>query len=151
MDIFIREAIHTDIPNLRNLNLISSSKKLLSYTENKKDLLFLDKYRENGGNFWVVISENLVIGMVGVVFKGDRVAKIRALRVHPDFRKKGIATKLMMTLERYCKDHHIKKMVLGVSEDSMSAISLYQKFEFSKYNEKTLPNGLKVYYLEKNI
>ena len=71
-------------------------------------------------------------------------AHITNFATHPDYRRKGIATFLMMDLIEDCYKKMIKYVTLEVRESNIPAISLYDKFGFSTIGTR------KNYYQDNN-
>ncbi|MDX1950315.1 MAG: ribosomal protein S18-alanine N-acetyltransferase [Rickettsiales bacterium] len=61
-----------------------------------------------------------------------RETEVIDLGVHPDFRKLGIAQKLLARLEEYSKKANSKEIQLEVRDDNVPAINLYRKLGFIK-------------------
>ncbi len=57
---------------------------------------------------------------------------ITTLAVHPNYRNKGIADKLLYTLINDAKKSNIKWLTLEVRVSNIPAINLYRKFHFSQ-------------------
>lgn len=72
-----------------------------------------------------------LIGYIGMWNVGD-TSEITNIAVHPDYRRKGIATKLVNELETLCLDIDILYINLEVRESNCKAISLYNKLGFEK-------------------
>ena len=78
--------------------------------------------REDGkiigyGGFWTTIDE----------------AQITNIAVHPDYRKRGVASKI---LEEILASATCKSFVLEVRKSNLAAISLYEKYGFSACGER---------------
>ena len=67
-----------------------------------------------------------------------------ALAIDEDYRKNGIATKLLEKMIILAKENHANKVFLEVSACNLAAIKLYQKFGFSKIGIR------RNYYQKKN-
>ncbi len=79
---------------------------------------------------WVADYHDDVIGMIGVQKMSEHEAEIRRLRVRPQYRRKGLGTKLMETALGFCRHHGYLKVVLDVRVERGPAIALFQKFGF---------------------
>lgn len=86
-----------------------------------------------------------IVGSVRGFIKNDTV-HIGKLIVHPDFRRKGIGTKLLLEIESRFPDYRYE---LFTSTQSVSNISLYQSLGYKIFKEESVKNGLKFSYLEK--
>ena len=67
-----------------------------------------------------------------------------ALAIDEDYRKNGIATKLLEKMIILARENHANKAFLEVSACNLAAIKLYQKFGFSKIGIR------RNYYQKKN-
>lgn len=76
-------------------------------------------------------KNNELIGYIGMWNVGD-ASEITNIAVHPDYRRKGIATELVNELETLCLDIDILYINLEVRESNCKAISLYDKLGFEK-------------------
>lgn len=71
-------------------------------------------------------------------------AHITTIATHPDFRRQGIALRLMTDLVEECYKKMIKYITLEVRASNVPAISLYEKFGFSTIGTR------KKYYQDNN-
>ena len=69
---------------------------------------------------------------------------ITTLSVHPDFRKQGVAQKLIFAIVDDCYKAKIKYITLEVRESNVAAISLYEKNGFKSIGTR------KGYYQDNN-
>ena len=145
-----------DKVNVQILNKLSSIGQLDDYARDKKPLANIkNDYFDKGGHFWVVdhIKENKIVGMIGLKIISSHIAKMKSLRVHPDYRKQGIAKKLISILEEHAQKKGIKKIVLGVGDDkqSLPAIKLYESLGYELTQKKKKAPGAIALYYEKNL
>lgn len=145
-----------DKNKVKLLNQQSSTKLLSDYAEDKKPLSSIQEdYFDKGGHFWVVedTKETKIIGMIGLKSISPNVGKMKSLRVHPNYRRQGIAKKLIAMLEKYARDKGLKKIVLGVGndEDSIPAIKLYQSLGYKFTHKKEKVPGVIALYYEKEL
>jgi len=86
---------------------------------------------DDGSSFWVAeAADEGVIGMVGVRREGESMAKMRRLRVHQDWRKRGIGKRLVREALGFCRDRGYVKVALQAEVEQEAAISLFQRFGF---------------------
>ncbi len=73
-------------------------------------------------------------------------AEILTICVHPDCRRRGIASLLLTKMETYLKEKHVKNFFLDVRTSNVPALGLYHKFGFREINRRSgyyeTPNGL---------
>lgn len=90
-----------------------------------------------------VNSDNKIVGFYGF-WQILEEAHITTFATHQDFKKKGIATSLMINLVDECYKRMIKYITLEVRISNVPAISLYEKFGFSTIGTR------KKYYQDNN-
>ncbi len=61
---------------------------------------------------------------------------ILSILVNPNYRNKGIATKLIKELIKFCSSKDIKTIFLEVRKSNNKAIMLYESFNFTKVSER---------------
>ena len=85
---------------------------------------FNNKYLENA---LVVYENDLVVGCGGFKEYDKDTVEIKRMFVHPEHRKKGIASLILNTIENWAKEQGYKNFILETSPKLTSAISLYEK------------------------
>lgn len=67
---------------------------------------------------------------------------ITDLAVHPEVRRQGIATALMLAAQEWCSQRRIKHLILEMQSKNYPAICLAQKlgYDFCGYNDHYYPN-----------
>lgn len=70
-----------------------------------------------------------VVAYAGVWLMYD-YGDITNIAVHPDYRREGIARKMLDTMINICKEKKIERLFLEVKESNISAIKLYESFGF---------------------
>jgi len=79
--------------------------------------------------YLVAKIEGKVIGYIGSWMVIDE-CHITNIAVHPNYRRNGVASKLVKELLKYCDEHGIFYILLEVRTNNVVAQSLYQKFGF---------------------
>ncbi len=151
MAINYRIAVTEDNGKLKSLDIASAEGELAKYSRNKGGLFDVEGYFRKGGSFWVAEEGDRVVGMVGVRKSDNGTMKVKGLRVHPDYRKMGIARTLMDLVEDYCRKRGEKEIILGVNKESLPAISLYKSLGYVKYDEEVYGPGHSVYFFRKPL
>ncbi|MFG0330600.1 MAG: GNAT family N-acetyltransferase [Phycisphaerales bacterium] len=136
-----------DILRLYRLGVLSAN----AFPDDNIDDLerLADHYLADGerSGFWLaeasIQDRSCVVGMVGVLHRGESVAEIRRLRVDPDHRMRGIGTRLMEQALSFCRDSGCLKVVLDTWIERAPAIALFERFGFQlnrsrKVGEKTI-------------
>ena len=110
--------------------------------EDQPDLLIIAQvYQQNGGNFWVVEADGQVVGTIALIDCGAGIGCIRKMFVRADWRGKGrgIAQKLLDTLEDWALQHGIESVYLGTIERLQAAIHFYLRNGFEPLEMQYLP------------
>ena len=83
-------------------------------------------------SLWLVAcSHATVAGYVGSQSVGDE-ADMMNVAVHPDFRRRGIAQKLVTELIKALSEKGVKSLALEVRESNAPAIALYKQLGFQQ-------------------
>ena len=80
--------------------------------------------------YLVAKIDDKVVGYIGSWMVIDE-CHITNIAVHPDYRRQGIANKLVEELLKYCNEHGISYILLEVRINNLSAQNLYKKFGFT--------------------
>ena len=98
---------------------------------------------------WVADYQRGVIGMVGVQKTSDHEAEIRRLRVHAEYRRRGVGTRLLEQALSFCRQHSYLKVILELHIERGPAISLFRRFGF-RLNRMREVSGRKMldFYLD---
>ena len=81
--------------------------------------------------YLVAKVDNNIIGFAGTWIILDE-AHITNIAVHPNYRKQGIASKLLEELINYCKNKNCTASTLEVRSSNIAAQNLYKKYGFSE-------------------
>ena len=85
---------------------------------------------------WLVAMEgDTLVGYVGsqtVIDESDMMN----LAVHPDYRRQGIAEKLVVALENALRERGSKALTLEVRASNQGAIALYEKLGFQQVGKR---------------
>ena len=79
--------------------------------------------------FAVLNDADEVIGYAGMWLTADE-GQITNIAVHPQYRRKNIATDLLCKLFKVCHDKNIRNITLEVRRSNSSAAALYEKAGF---------------------
>ena len=106
---------------------------------------FLNEIQNKLANYVCIIDtkNDMVLGFAGF-WEILEEAHITSISVHPDFRRRGLATELMKYIVNSCYKKMIKYITLEVRASNFSAISLYEKFGFKSVGRR------KKYYQDNN-
>ena len=118
-----------------------------------------DYYSERKGGFWVAVDGQKITGMFGLEPSGDGAMELRRMYVDPDFRRRGIARKMLDFAEQECRRRNRPRMDLSTSELQREALALYQNAVYEPVREeaaaaasnKTLGGGIRRYHFTKPL
>ena len=107
-------------------------------------LCFSDPWSENSVaselknplSLWLVaVEEDRVGGYIGSQTCGDETDMMN-VAVHPDFRRQGIATALIVELVEALRKKGSRCLTLEVRASNLSAISVYERLGFSEIGRR---------------
>jgi N-acetylglutamate synthase-like GNAT family acetyltransferase len=110
--------------------------------KDQPDLLNIkDVYCRKGGNFWVAVENEQVIGTIALIDMGNGQAALRKMFVDAAYRgkEKGIGQLLLDKLIDWCRQKDINKVYLGTVEQLHAAKRFYERNGFVKVEKDTLP------------
>ena len=147
-DVSIREFKKTDLDNLLEVAKKSFNKefeisgfdpdhiktmvdKAFSFS-GKISLGFLKLFGNDPFKLFVAETDGKVVGTTMVNMKSKN-GYIMAVMMHPIYRRKGIATKLMKSALNYIQKKKLSRVILHVESINTPAKELYNKFSFKKF------------------
>ena len=123
MNLNIRKMMEADVPTVTALDKISFS---LPWPERS----FRFEVTDNpASRCWVAEVDGQVVGMIVAWLFVDEV-HIATIATHPDFRRQGIAQKLLIHTLRYTADEGAVSSFLEVRENNHAAQEMYRKFGY---------------------
>ena len=123
MNFSIRKMTEADVPVVAELDQISFS---LPWPERS----FRFEVTDNpASRCWVAEADGRVVGMIVAWLFVDEV-HIATIATHPDFRRQGIAQKLLTHTLRYTSDEGAVSSFLEVRESNLAAQAMYRKFGY---------------------
>jgi len=93
--------------------------------------MFLGDFKSGHTFYYGAFDGDKLIGYIGMLDLGEET-EITNVAVHPDYRRRGIASKLISEILKCCINNYVSEIHLEVRESNESAILLYQKFGFEK-------------------
>ena len=103
------------------------------------------------GIFFVAISNERIVGCLGAEKDNDITYRLKRLSVKKEYRKKGIARKLLHSVEIWAHKRGISKLILGTSEVQKEALIFWKKSGFQVLECEVIESGIEVFSLEKNL
>lgn len=80
------------------------------------------------------ILENKIVGFIVAsieTFKSERVGHIYSINVEPEYRRRGIGSRLLESMEENLRKRGAKACYLEARKDNIAAINLYLKHKYS--------------------
>ena len=132
---------------------------LSNWFKNPKELNFIEPRLQYPFNFkkWIALSYNnsnvesfalrqnkWIIGIGNIIFDEDsKYAHIMHIFIDDNYRRKGLATKIIQYLETLARERKMKILTLRVMPKNKPAIKLYEKIGFKEKSIKNedLPNS----------
>lgn len=114
--------------------------------EDQPDLLRIEEeYIETGGNFWIALSDDQVVGTIALVKLANGNGAIKKMFAAPAFRgEKQIGKKLLETLLAYCTARQDKNLYLGTVDTFIAAQKFYKKHGFVECSVTDMPEDYHV-------
>jgi ribosomal-protein-alanine N-acetyltransferase len=80
--------------------------------------------------FLVAVWEGRIIGYVSSIVERRHTARLVSVAVHPHYRRRGVAWRLMAELVKTLKNKDVDEVLLEVRESNKAAIRLYKSLGF---------------------
>lgn len=107
--------------------------------EEQPDLLDIENNYQVGGNFWIAIDNDEVVGTIGLLALDKNILALRKMFVKPEYRGKGISKKLLDIAKQFAKENDFKEIYLGTIEVYKAALKFYKKYDFIEIKKEELP------------
>ena len=98
---------------------------------NKSSVTFLETMKKPSHIGFCGYMNNTWGSFISAIHVLDEIDIIE-IGVIKEQRRRGVACKLVSHLQKHCTKNGIRKIFLGVAENNIAAISLYEKTGFSK-------------------
>ena len=122
MDLKIEKMTIDDLDSIQNILFIEFD-NFWTFSAFKQEL------NSENSHFVVAKNNNEIVGFAGLKVIVDE-ADIMNIVVKKTFRHNGIGSILLENLISYAMDNNLKTITLEVNEHNLSAIRLYDKFNF---------------------
>ncbi len=99
-------------------------------------------YQTRGGNFWIAIYEQQIVGTIALIDIGNQQGALRKMFVKAEYRGKehNIAKLLLLQLISWTSEHNIREIYLGTTEKFVAAHHFYEKNKFIQVAKEGLPD-----------
>jgi len=123
MNLIIRKMTLEDMPSVIDLD-----QKSFSLPWPERSFRF-ELTANSASRCWVAELDGKIVGMIVVWLIIDE-AHVATIATHPDFRRRGIGTKLLSHALRLMMDEGASSSFLEVRESNFSAQEMYRKFGY---------------------
>ncbi len=86
-----------------------------------------DEYIHAGGEFYVGTIDGRIVAMGALKRLTDTRAEICRMRVHPDFQRRGLGTRILSKLEQRAAELGFRTLTLETTAGQVAAIGVYTK------------------------
>ena len=110
--------------------------------ETQLDLLNIQsEYIDRGGNFWVALENDKVIGTIALYPYSDKIGILKKFFVNEQYRgyPNYLGQKLYATLLEYIKSNSFKTIILDTPKNTKRAHKFYQKAGFKQIAYEKMP------------
>lgn len=108
--------------------------------EEQPDLLDIPYYyQKNGGEFWIAVENNAVIGTIALMNYGNGNAVLKKFFVEKNHRNKKVGYALYMQLKQFVKNNGINVIVLDTPSAAKKSHEFYERSGFVKIEKSMLP------------
>lgn len=103
-------------------------------------------YIASGGNFWVVFSNEILVGTASLLDLGNGIAKLGKMFVHKTYRGKPlrIAQKLLNTVQDWAKQKEFNCICFETITETCAAHYFYERNEFMEVAPSDFPEEYKI-------
>jgi N-acetylglutamate synthase-like GNAT family acetyltransferase len=112
--------------------------------DDQPDLLDIPGFYQHGqGNFWVAVSDGVVVGTIGLRDIGNNQGALRKMFVRSTHRGKehGVASRLLDELISFATSAGVRDVFLGTTEKFVAAHRFYEKNGFVQISAAELPEA----------
>ena len=105
-----------------------------------------DFYQIKGGNFWIALCNQQVVGTISMLDIGNHQGALRKMFVKAAYRGGGysVATLLLQTLINGAREHGIRDIYLGTTEKFLAAHRFYEKNKFVQIDKMNLTSDFPI-------
>jgi len=119
------------------------------------DIYHIDEhYSQRGGRFWVIEEDHEIVGFGGFRLVSPTVAEIKRVRLRSSCRGKGLGKAIVETIEYYCREHKIAKILVDTDERLSIAKNMYARLGYVLIRKEEQTEGLRKFvtcFFEKDL
>ena len=92
----------------------------------------------------VAEDKTVVIGMAGIQIHDLQTAEIRGMCILPDYRRKGLGSKMCNKLMNHAKELGVTNIFLSTPEHGDDVLNFYNKLGFQDTGKRELLHGSRI-------
>lgn len=108
------------------------------------DLQKIPEVYKGKSRFWIALDREKVVGTVGILDRGESIAKLRRMFVQKEYRGTGLGQKLLDTALQFARESGYVKIRLNTHANMKRAHHFYEKNKFILMGERG--SGCKICY-----
>ena len=122
------------------LHIQNDEAKINLSLDEQPDLLDIPTcYEKDGGEFWLAVEDDTVIGTLALMNKGNGNAVLKKGFVRADYRKRGILGKLYATLLTFANEQELTTFVFDTPSVATNCHSFFEKHGYRRIKKEELP------------
>ena len=122
------------------LDIQNNEAKINLSLQEQPDLIDISRfYQQDGGEFWIALSDEKVVGTIGLMLKENQCAILKKFFVHKDFRSKKVGLSLYNALLKYAKEIDIQHIILDTPSVATASHRFYERAGFHIISMEELP------------
>lgn len=108
--------------------------------EEQPDLMDIGgAYQQNGGEFWLALEGETVVGTLGLMRKNDRCAVLKKFFIRSDHRARRVGLALYQRLLAFAQKEGLEHIILDTPAVAHAAHRFYERAGFRKIQAEELP------------
>lgn len=122
------------------LHIQNDEAKISLSLEEQPDLMDIDScYRKSGGEFWVAVENDSVVGTIALMPKDSGNGVLKKFFVHKDYRGKKVGYALYCNFIEFARKNNIRTIILDTPSVARESHIFYERVGFVKINHEKLP------------
>ncbi|MBR1738142.1 MAG: GNAT family N-acetyltransferase [Firmicutes bacterium] len=122
------------------LHIQNDEAKIGLSIEEQPDLLDIyNSYINNGGNFWIAVEQNTVIGTIGLMIRENRCDILKKFFVKSEYRGQRIGCRLYRTLISFAENIGLHYLILDTPSVAKRSHKFYEQQGFTRITKVELP------------
>ena len=122
------------------LSIQNDEAKIGLSLQEQPDLLDIHRnYQQPGGEFWIALSDDKVIGTIGLMLRENHCAILKKFFVEKTFRSQKVGLSLYNELLKYAISKGVQHIILDTPAVAHASHRFYEKAGFYRISTAELP------------